>query len=110
VRTAAAAEAFVGCTDADPTHFIPIGKPFAGCVWELAVLEHERASWVSHLLAPAQPDLAAYLAEALPAGPVGLGRLWPNRPAPLVVASDLEQGGSACPQWRRQLLRLARSG
>jgi hypothetical protein len=43
-----------------------------GCVWELAVLEHERAAWVRHMLTPAEPDLAAYLADRPADGPVGL--------------------------------------
>lgn len=75
VRTAAAAEPFVGCPDDDPAHFVETNRPFAGCVWELATLEHERAAWVRHMLAPHEPDLAAYLADRMPAAGVGLPRL-----------------------------------
>lgn len=35
------------------------------CVWDLAVIGHEREAWVRHVLAPAVPDLAAYLADTL---------------------------------------------
>jgi hypothetical protein len=36
--------------------------PALGCVWELAVIDHERRSWLRHILAnPEGPDLLAYL-------------------------------------------------
>lgn len=36
--------------------------PALGCVWELAVIDHERRSWLEHVLAnPEGPDPAAYL-------------------------------------------------
>jgi hypothetical protein len=36
------------------------------CVWEAAVICHERAAWVRHVLAnPAGADLGAYLADVL---------------------------------------------
>jgi hypothetical protein len=36
------------------------------CAWDLAVIGHERAAWVRHVLARAQgPDLDAYLADRL---------------------------------------------
>jgi hypothetical protein len=35
-----------------------------GCVWELAVTDHERRAWLRHVLAnPDGPDLEAYLAD-----------------------------------------------
>jgi hypothetical protein len=74
VSTAAAAEPYVGCPDDDPTNFVVITRPMFGCVWELAVLEHERAAWVHHMLAPDQPDLASYLADTMADGPVGFER------------------------------------
>ena len=38
----------------------------AACVWDLAVLAHERLAWVETVLAnPAGPDLEAYLARQL---------------------------------------------
>jgi hypothetical protein len=37
------------------------------CVWDLAVLAHERSSWVRHVLQPAVPDITAYLADHLDA-------------------------------------------
>lgn len=33
------------------------------CVWDLEVIWHERNSYVNHLLRPAQPDPARYLAD-----------------------------------------------
>ncbi|WP_344311993.1 hypothetical protein [Fodinicola feengrottensis] len=62
---------FLGCPDEDPTNFVPVRKPWIGCVWELPPLEHERSSWVRHLLKPEIPDLAGYLADLFPAGPIG---------------------------------------
>lgn len=36
------------------------------CVWELLAIDHERRSWVAHVLQrPADPDLAGYLASTL---------------------------------------------
>jgi hypothetical protein len=73
VRSASAAEPFFDCPDDDPSHFVKNTRVLAGCVWELAVLEHERAAWVRHMLAPDQPDLDGYLGDALADGPVGRG-------------------------------------
>lgn len=73
-RVAAAGVPSIGCPDDDPTHFAELPKPWIGCVWELAALEHERGAWVRHLLAPDDPDLPAYLADTLPAGPIGAPR------------------------------------
>ncbi len=69
-HTAAAGVPFLGCPDEDPTHFIELERPWIGCVWELAPLEHERAAWVKHLLSGA-PDLAAYLADTCRPQPAG---------------------------------------
>ncbi|SEM46874.1 hypothetical protein [Streptacidiphilus jiangxiensis] len=71
VRTAAAAEPFVGCPDDDPTHFVVNRAPYAGCVWELPALAHERTAWVRRMLAPDAPDLAGYLRDTLAEGPTG---------------------------------------
>jgi hypothetical protein len=39
-----------------------------GCVWELAVTDHERRAWLRHVLAnPGGPDLDAYLADSFEA-------------------------------------------
>lgn len=36
------------------------------CVWELAVVQHERAAWLRHVLTPeGRADRAAYLADVL---------------------------------------------
>jgi hypothetical protein len=67
-RTAAAGVPFLGCADEDPENFTELARPWIGCVWELAPLGHERASWIRHMLAPPRPDLAAYLADVLPSG------------------------------------------
>ena len=71
VRTAAAAEPYLGCPDDDPTHFVVNETPYAGCVWELPALGHERTAWVRRIIAPAEPDLAGYLADTLAEGPTG---------------------------------------
>jgi hypothetical protein len=67
-RTAAAGVPFLGCADEDPENFTELARPWIGCVWELAPLGHERASWIRHMLAPPRPDLAAYLADVLASG------------------------------------------
>lgn len=36
-----------------------------GCVWELAVLVHERAAWIRHAMQASGRDLDAYLADHL---------------------------------------------
>ncbi|MET0134155.1 MAG: hypothetical protein ABW215_11245 [Kibdelosporangium sp.] len=51
--------------------FGELTEPLIGCVWELQALVHEQAAWVRHILSPDEPDTAAYLADVLPAGPVG---------------------------------------
>ena len=67
-RTAAAGVPFLGCPDEDPEHFAELARPWIGCVWELAPLGHERAAWIRHVLSPARPNLAAYLADVLSDG------------------------------------------
>jgi hypothetical protein len=64
----------LGCPDDDPAHFVASTGHWIGCVWELAPLEHERSAWVRHVLRPDEPDLAGYLADQLPPGPVGRPR------------------------------------
>ena len=66
--SAAAGEPYLGCPDDDPAHFVPNARILAGCVWELTVLEHERAAWVEHMLVPDEPDLDAYLADGVADG------------------------------------------
>jgi hypothetical protein len=40
--------------------------PAIGCVWELAVTDHERRSWLRHVMSnPAGPDIEAYLEDQL---------------------------------------------
>jgi hypothetical protein len=67
-RTSAAGIPFLGCEDEDPTNFRPLDRPWIGCVWELAPLEHERKAWVRHVLMPDAPHLGAYLADRFPDG------------------------------------------
>lgn len=44
---------------------VPPDGPTA-CVWELLAIDHERRSWVAHVLErPADPDLAGYPAATL---------------------------------------------
>ncbi|MCT9934604.1 hypothetical protein N5079_30800 [Planotetraspora sp. A-T 1434] len=71
-HVAAAGQPALGCPDEDPTHFIRQTRHFVGCVWELPALEHERPSFVRHMLVPDEPDLDAYMADVRPAGLVGL--------------------------------------
>ncbi|MEU0548511.1 hypothetical protein [Micromonospora sp. NPDC005979] len=68
---AVAGQPVLDCPDDDPTHFVELARREVGCVWELAVLEHERAAWVRHLLAPETPDLVGYLGDSRADGPVG---------------------------------------
>ncbi|GHD23344.1 hypothetical protein [Streptomyces galbus] len=70
-RGAAAGQPVLGCPDRDPTHFVPVERPWIGCVWELPPIRHERDAWVRHLLAPDAPDLDAYLIDSLPEGTTG---------------------------------------
>ncbi len=51
----------------DPTRFESLkGSDMSMCVWEMAVLQHERAAWLRHVLtADGQSDPAGYLADVL---------------------------------------------
>lgn len=60
-----------GAALAEPTGFAEVAEPLIGCVWELPVLVHERSAWVRHVLQPERPNTDGYLADQLPAGPVG---------------------------------------
>ncbi|WP_091630837.1 hypothetical protein [Micromonospora peucetia] len=71
VRIAAAGQPAVGCPDDDPARFVDLDRSWAGCVWELGVLEHERAAWARHVLAPERPDLTGWIADSRAEGPVG---------------------------------------
>jgi hypothetical protein len=70
-RTAAAGVPLLGCENEDPANFKALARPWIGCVWELAPLEHERAAWVRHVLQPDIPDLSGYLADRFPDGFTG---------------------------------------
>jgi hypothetical protein len=50
-----------------PANLRPVGPDdFTACAWDLAVIGHERAAWIRHVLARADgPDLDAYLADRL---------------------------------------------
>jgi hypothetical protein len=67
-RAAAAGIPELGCPDENPQNFTLLGRPWMGCVWELAPFGHERSAWVRHVLRPGVPDLDAYLADMLPDG------------------------------------------
>lgn len=69
--SAAAGIPFLGCADECPENFVRLSRPWIGCVWELAPLGHERSAWVRHILAPAEPDLAAYLGDVVADGMSG---------------------------------------
>jgi hypothetical protein len=49
-----------------PAELRPMPTGSIGCVWELALVEYERQSWVRHVLA-GTPDLSSYLATPPPA-------------------------------------------
>jgi hypothetical protein len=70
-RAAAAGIPALGCEDENPENFTILGRPWAGCIWELAPLSHERQAWARHVLQPSQPDLDGYLADMLPDGTTG---------------------------------------
>ena len=72
VRTAAAGEPYLGCPDDDLTHWAVNTTPYAGCVWELPTVEHERRAWVLHMLTPDEPNVPGYLTDHLPDGPIGI--------------------------------------
>ena len=71
VHSYAAGQPALDCPDLDPTHFVEVARSWMGCVWELAVFEHERSAWVKHILSPDTPDLAGYLSDTAADGPVG---------------------------------------
>jgi hypothetical protein len=49
-----------------PAELEPLPENSAGCVWELALVEHERSTWVRHLLGAESPSLEAYLTAPAP--------------------------------------------
>ena len=71
VHSYAAGQPALDCPDLDPTNFVEVSRSWAGCVWELAVLEHERSAWVRHVLSPEVADLGGYLFDTIPNGPIG---------------------------------------
>ena len=52
---------------ARPDAFAPVNAPALACVWELAVIAHERDAWVRHMLTE-RPDADGYLHDMLAAG------------------------------------------
>ena len=52
---------------ARPTQFEPVTAPALACVWELAVIAHERDAWVRHMLRDA-PMASGYLNDVLETG------------------------------------------
>ncbi|MEZ5218485.1 MAG: hypothetical protein R2705_23690 [Ilumatobacteraceae bacterium] len=71
VHAAAAAQPHLGCADLDSTNFVTIEQRWIGCIWELPPFGHERSAWVRHVFGSDEADLAAYVADVLPDGPVG---------------------------------------
>lgn len=67
-RAAVAGIPELGCDDENPENFKFLDRPWMGCVWELAPLNHERAAWIRHVLEPETPDLDGYLSDVLPDG------------------------------------------
>ena len=49
---------------ARPTQFEPVAAPALACVWELAVIAHERDAWIRHMLREA-PDAQGYLDDQM---------------------------------------------
>ena len=47
-----------------PADFKTVQAPFLACVWELAVIGHERDAWVRNMMRAA-PDAQGYLADRL---------------------------------------------
>ena len=47
--------------------FKTVQAPFLACVWELAVIGHERDAWVRNMMRAA-PDAQGYLADRLAPG------------------------------------------
>ena len=50
-----------------PADFKTVQAPFLACVWELAVIGHERDAWVRNMMRAA-PDAQGYLADRLAPG------------------------------------------
>lgn len=51
----------------DESDFQLLERGSMACVWELAVIDHERRAWVKHVLMNCIPDYAAYLNDTLTA-------------------------------------------
>jgi len=80
-RAAVAGIPSLGSDDENPENFKILDRPWAGCVWELAPLGHERSAWVHHVLRPEAPDLDGYLADMLPAGSTDPGMAAATEPS-----------------------------
>ena len=56
--------------DDEPVFWCHRSDSGVACVWELAVICHERSAWVRHVLSrPAAPDLEAYMADGYSLSP-----------------------------------------
>jgi hypothetical protein len=66
-------EGGIGCrilsrsTRTEPRHFARVDAPFAACVWEAVVIEHERKAWMRQALSGTR-SLDAYLGDFLADG------------------------------------------
>lgn len=66
-------EGGIGCrilsrsTRAEPLHFTRMQAPFAACVWEAVIIEHERKAWMRNALSGPR-SLNAYLGDFLADG------------------------------------------
>ncbi len=54
---------FFGQPD-EPTNLSPVPHPGAGCVWEMGVIQFERAAWIEDVIGnPDGPDLDRYMSR-----------------------------------------------
>jgi hypothetical protein len=66
-------EGGIGCrilsrsTRGEPMNFVRVDAPFAACVWEAVVIEHERKAWIRQALSGPR-SLDAYLDDFLADG------------------------------------------
>lgn len=41
------------------------GDGLVACIWELEIMNHERLSWITHVLKPNEPDYKSYLYDTI---------------------------------------------
>ncbi len=41
------------------------GTGLAPCIWELEIINHERTSWLNHILKPSEPNFKYYLSDTI---------------------------------------------